>query len=168
MKVSSFFQFIFGFLIGICGFAGMFAVFGYILFLQMTKSPPRPQFAEEKTKPAKVVNKDKATPAKDALNKKTVKPAVDNKNTDKSKAEETQVIEEEKLPAGAYKGRITWSQGISLRDNPTNNSNRVGGVEYNGNVIVLKQSDDKAWLLVRVPNSSVEGWTKAGNVGKQE
>jgi hypothetical protein len=70
------------------------------------------------------------------------------------------------LPPGAYKARVTWPEGLSLRDAPNLESNRIGGVAFNQEVFVLKLSDDQRWQQVRLADSEQEGWIKAGNTQK--
>jgi hypothetical protein len=80
----------------------------------------------------------------------------------KEKASDT----DQTLPQGAYKGRVTWSSGLSLRADPNSSANRVGGVDYNSELIILETSQDGQWQKVRVANGSQEGWIKAGNIKK--
>lgn len=68
------------------------------------------------------------------------------------------------LPAGAYEARVTWPDGLILRDRPSYNAIPIGGIEYNGRVIVLGESSDKIWQQVSLEYSSQEGWIKGGNV----
>ncbi|MEA5619189.1 SH3 domain-containing protein [Cronbergia sp. UHCC 0137] len=68
------------------------------------------------------------------------------------------------LPVGAYRGNVTWPQGLSLRSSPQQDSERVGGVGANQKIIVLEESSDKAWLKIRLEGSDQEGWVKAGNI----
>ncbi|HEY9604967.1 MAG TPA: SH3 domain-containing protein, partial [Allocoleopsis sp.] len=69
------------------------------------------------------------------------------------------------LPPGAYKARVTWSEGLIVRDSPSVEGNRVGGVALNQEVIVLKDSPDGKWQQVRVTaEGEQEGWVRSGNV----
>ncbi|NJL84271.1 MAG: SH3 domain-containing protein [Chloroflexaceae bacterium] len=72
--------------------------------------------------------------------------------------------QEEPLPPGAYKARVTWDTGLSIRSAPDGES--VAGIEYNGELIVLEESPDKRWQRIRVAGSGQEGWVKAGNIQK--
>ncbi|QLE58073.1 SH3 domain-containing protein [Nostoc sp. TCL26-01] len=68
------------------------------------------------------------------------------------------------LPKGAYKGRVTWSQGLSLRAEPTQDAERIGGVGFNEKIIVLEENSDKTWVKIRTEDSKQEGWIKIGNI----
>ncbi len=70
------------------------------------------------------------------------------------------------LPPGAYPARITWHQGLVLRSEPKQDAERAGGVSFNQKIVVLLESDDKAWQKIRLEGSGQEGWVKAGNTQK--
>ncbi|MBP5977589.1 SH3 domain-containing protein [Brasilonema sp. CT11] len=75
------------------------------------------------------------------------------------------------LPPGAYHARITWKQGLILRGEPKQEAERIGGVGFNSKVIVLQESQDKAWQKIRAEGDEKEagkqeGWVKAGNTQK--
>jgi hypothetical protein len=70
------------------------------------------------------------------------------------------------LPSGAYRGRVSWAQGLSLRSQPNQEAERIGGVGFNQKIIVLSESEDKAWQKIRLEDSQQEGWVKAGNTEK--
>lgn len=72
------------------------------------------------------------------------------------------------LPPGAYRGRVTWSQGLSLRAEPNLDAERIGGVGFNEKIIVLEESQDKGWQKIRVEGSQQEGWVKIGNTQRDE
>lgn len=82
--------------------------------------------------------------------------------------ETPEVVQEEPLPDGAYNARVTWQKGLSLRAEPTQNANRVGGVGFNEKIIVLEVSPDNVWQKIRVEGSKQEGWVKAGNTRKTD
>ncbi|MEM7579768.1 MAG: SH3 domain-containing protein [Mastigocoleus sp.] len=106
------------------------------------------KIAEEKANAKSKVDSDvQSTPKPSPTPKKSVEP---------------------KLPPGAYKARVTWSQGLSLRSQPTLESERVGGVGFNSEVIVLSTSDDKSWQKIRILSTKQEAWVKAGNTKKVE
>jgi hypothetical protein len=67
------------------------------------------------------------------------------------------------LPPGAYKARVSWAEGLILRDAPGADANRTGGVSFNQDVFVLKESDDQRWQKIRAADGELEGWIKAGN-----
>ncbi|MCC5615005.1 SH3 domain-containing protein [Nostoc sp. CHAB 5836] len=70
------------------------------------------------------------------------------------------------LPSGAYRGRVSWAEGLSLRSQPNQEAERIGGVGFNQKIIVLSESEDKAWQKIRLEDSQQEGWVKAGNTEK--
>lgn len=149
--LSSFFQFILGFFLGIALLLGGTAALGYIVFTRMATSPEKPVFAEEKEK------------TKEVSAKKTVKPSKTDVNPSPT-PQASPEAEKEELPAGAYKARVTWSDGLSLRGNPSSEAERIGGLGYNARVIIL--STEGQWQKVRIPSSGQEGWIKSGNVEK--
>ncbi|BAY74691.1 SH3 type 3 domain-containing protein [Nostoc linckia NIES-25] len=72
------------------------------------------------------------------------------------------------LPSGAYRGRVSWAEGLSLRAQPNQDGERIGGVGFNQKIIVLEESEDKAWQKIRLEDSGQEGWVKAGNTEKTD
>lgn len=70
------------------------------------------------------------------------------------------------LPAGAYQGRVSWAEGLSLRSQPNQEAEKIGGVAFNQKIIILSESEDKAWQKIRLEGSEQEGWVKAGNTEK--
>ncbi|MBC6423407.1 MAG: SH3 domain-containing protein [Hormoscilla sp. SP5CHS1] len=70
------------------------------------------------------------------------------------------------LPPGTYEARVTWPEGLILRDRPSYNSLRIGGIGYNERVLVLGESSDKVWQRVRVSDNFQEGWIKGGNTAR--
>jgi hypothetical protein len=95
------------------------------------------------------------------LTKKILNPKLRQKKTEPETKPET-----EDLPAGAYQAKVTWSTGLSLRSEPSTDAERIGGVDYNAELIILSTSNDNQWQKVRVPSSGQEGWVKSGNVEK--
>jgi len=72
------------------------------------------------------------------------------------------------LEPGAYKARVSWSQGLSLRSEPNLDAERIGGAAYNQSIVVLGESADKNWQRVRLEDSEQQGWIKAGNTERVE
>ncbi|MBE9207167.1 SH3 domain-containing protein [Nostoc sp. LEGE 06077] len=68
------------------------------------------------------------------------------------------------LPPGAYPGRVTWSEGLSLRAEPNQEAEKVGGVTFNQKITVLEENPDKTWVKIRPEDSEQEGWVKIGNI----
>lgn len=61
-----------------------------------------------------------------------------------------------------YRARITLSQGLNLRESPSREAARIGGVDINTRITVLETSSDQEWQRVRLESSGREGWVKAG------
>lgn len=62
----------------------------------------------------------------------------------------------------AYSARVTQPAGLVLRAEPSRESEALGGLENNEDLVVLQSSPDGEWLRVRL-NDGGEGWIKAGN-----
>ncbi|MEC4895116.1 MAG: SH3 domain-containing protein [Oscillatoria sp. PMC 1051.18] len=142
--LSSLLQLFFGVVIGISLLAATAGGVGYYFLTKLSAPPAKPVFAEEKANKTTVAN-----PADSAT--ETEKEAQPKK---------------EKLPPGAYQARVTWPQGLSLRDTPSEDANRIGGIAFNKEIIILEESDDQNWQKVRIPDTDEEGWVKGGNVEK--
>ena len=149
MSLSGLAKFVIGFIIGVFLLVGAGAATGYYFLTKLTTPPPRPVFPEEQPKP-KTTAKAKNSTTKKLTSTSLVKPSSTPSPT--------------KLEPGAYKARVSWRDGLSLRAEPSIDANKVGGISYNQRVIVLKESDDKNWQQVRVEDGSQEGWVKAGNI----
>lgn len=72
--------------------------------------------------------------------------------------------EEETLPEGAFRARIVQPVGMVLRQGPSVETTRIGGIDYDEIVIVLSENSDQGWQNVQLPGSGVEGWIKSGNI----
>jgi hypothetical protein len=153
MSFSGIFKFILGFFIGILflTFCGVGAA--YYFWTRLSITPAKPIFAEEQPKKLPTAKKASLTQAS--------KPKQSSKPTPTPRKPPVK-----ELPPGAYKARVTWPEGLSLRDAPTLESNRIGGVAANQEVFVLKQSDDGKWQQVRLVEDNQEGWIKTGNTEK--
>ena len=66
-------------------------------------------------------------------------------------------------PPGSYEAVVVQPIGLIIRGGPGLEFEKMGGVDYNEEVLVLQTSEDDRWLNVRVPSSGLEGWVKAGN-----
>ena len=53
-----------------------------------------------------------------------------------------------------------------LRDQPDEDAGQLGGIAFDEEVIVLKESEDGRWQQIRIPDSDRQGWVKGGNVDK--
>lgn len=156
-SLSALLQFLIGFFLGVFFLVGGTAALGFVFLSRMTASPPKPIFAEEKEqtlteKPETTADvSESPDPEPETLAEASPEPVVEEK-------------EKEELPAGAYKARVTWSDGLSLRSTPGYDAERIGGVGYNSELIILRTEGE--WQRVRLPNSGQEGWVKAGNVAR--
>jgi uncharacterized protein YgiM (DUF1202 family) len=54
------------------------------------------------------------------------------------------------------------AQGLNLRESPSRDAVRIGGVVANTRITVLEESPDHEWQRVRLEDSGREGWVKAG------
>jgi uncharacterized protein YgiM (DUF1202 family) len=157
MSFSGLVKFLIGFVIAIGLLAGA-GVAGALYFVtKLTAPPERPVFANEKNAKAKPVAATSQPPAAStptatevSTNTSTSQPAV------------------KALEPGAYRGRVTWSSGLSIRNSPGSDAERIGSVAYNDAVVVLATSDDKRWVKIRSEDGSSEGWVKAGNIKRVE
>jgi hypothetical protein len=146
-------QLIIGILLGLSGLAAIAGGIGYYFFVtQMSTRPPKPIFAEER-KTAKSETKPKGQ----TKTKTTTKPTKPQDSTPEEQ-------KDNKLPSTAYDAKVIWKEGLSLKQEPNVSSRKVGGVGYNEQVAIIKESDDKQWLLIRPENEDTEGWVRAGNI----
>jgi hypothetical protein len=159
MTISGFFQFIIGFILGIIFFSAGTLGAAYLFLTKMAVNPAKPTFPAEKQE---TVADHKPSP--DSTNNELSSSATNSSEPQTKPEPEKQ----DDLPPGAYRARVTWSSGLSLRAEPSKDAERIGGVEYNGELIILNYSDDRGWQRVRIPDSSQEGWVKAGNVERIE
>lgn len=151
MSLSGIFQVLIGFVFGIALLAASGAAAAFYFWTKLSVVPTKPVFPEERVKPSPVAKKASFAIAS---NSKSKSPPIPKK------------LPPKELPPGAYKARVTWPEGLSLRDEPNLESNRLGGVAFNQEVFVLKQSDDQRWQQVRLADGDQEGWIKAGNTEK--
>ena len=151
MTISGFFQFIIGFILGIIFFSAGIAGAAYFYFTKMAVNPAKPTFpaAKPETVP------DKQTPSTQASSLFQTQA-------------KTEPEKKDNLPPGAYRARVTWPSGLSLRSSPSKGARRIGGVAYNWEIIILGYSSDRQWQQILVPGSGQEGWVKAGNVVRIE
>ena len=159
MNISSLFQFVIGFFVGIIFFTAGIAGGAYFFLTNVSQNPEKHIFAEEKPSPKQEKEKQKETQSKATNNES--KPA-----STQAVEKKPESIKEEELPSGAYFARVTWSTGLSLRAEPSIDAQKVGGIGYNSKLIVLSTSRDGNWQKVRLISNGQEAWVKAGNVAK--
>lgn len=139
---SVFLQFILGFFVGILLLVSGTTALAYVVFYRLNTLPPKPTFVEEKEEKAV-----EASNLESNVQQKAKKS--EEKSQEKIAAQQTQSspeIEEEKeekekdLPSGAYKASVIWPNGLSLRAEPGEDAQRIGGLDYKDEVIILKTS----------------------------
>lgn len=64
--------------------------------------------------------------------------------------------------AEGYPARVTQPIGLILRQDPSQDAEHIGGVEYESELVVLGESDDGEWQKVKLSNDQI-GWVKGGN-----
>lgn len=146
-------QLLIGITLGLALMVGGSVAAGYYVFTKLSVTPERPTFAEEKPKQP-VANASPVTNPKKASPEPILTPAP-------SPAPPSPEAE-----AALYKGVINWSDGLILRESPSNTASRIGGVGYNQQVVVLEESPDQNWQRIRIVATGKVGWIKAGNMDK--
>jgi Bacterial SH3 domain len=162
---SNLLKFILGFTLAIVILAGSGVATALYLMNRVAVLPSKPIFDNDAPdvkaqapKPEATGGKSSPSPSPQASAEAKPKPT-----TSPDKAETS-----EELPPGAYKARVSWSQGLSLRSEPKADSGRAGGVGFNAKIIVLEESPDKTWQKIRLEDSKQEGWVKAGNTKQDD
>ncbi|TRV05149.1 MAG: SH3 domain-containing protein [Microcystis wesenbergii Mw_MB_S_20031200_S109] len=169
-RLSGLLQFMVGFVLGVAILVGGATAVAYMLLSGMNSNPPKPVFTEEKkeeTKEEKTAVKPSPTattpvqeqPQAEVKESPTAAPAP--KAAPKPSPEETK----RETTSEGYQARVTWQSGLSLRSQPTSQSTRLGGLDYNTKVSVVGTSSDGQWQRVRLSDGR-EGWIKAGNISK--
>ncbi len=135
---------IFKFLIGIIMAVFILAGAGVaaVLFLasSVTRLPDRPTFPNDKT-----------------TNVAKTKPVTAGNQVAGNNQQNT-------LAPGSYRARVTEPVGLILRDTPSRDAKRLGGIAYEEELIVLEESSDKLWQRVKVTDGSDRtGWVSGGN-----
>ncbi|NEP46979.1 MAG: SH3 domain-containing protein [Okeania sp. SIO2H7] len=68
------------------------------------------------------------------------------------------------LEPGAYRAVVVEPIGLILRDTPSRDAVRIGGISYQEEVIVLETTEDGRWERVRVDDGGDRiGWVSGGN-----
>ncbi len=158
MSCSGLAKLLIGVFLGVAILASAGVGAGYYFFTQMSIIPSPPVFSEER--PKKPTSPAKSSPT---ATKKAPAPLVSPK---------TEPIPKEsappKLEPGAYQARITWREGLILREKPSSDANAITSIPYNQKIAVIKESDDKLWQQVRIEETNQEGWIRAGNIEKTD
>jgi cytoskeletal protein RodZ len=163
MMVSNVLKYILGIFLAIVVLIGG-GVATALYFMNRTAVPPtKPIFANDS--PEIKAQAPKTPGASPALTPTPVEAQTTKPNATPTLSPDT-TESKKPLPAGAYNARVSWSQGLSLRAEPKQDAEKVGGVSLNQKIIVLEESQDKVWQKIRLEDSDQEGWVKAGNTKK--
>ncbi|BDI15883.1 hypothetical protein ANSO36C_16850 [Nostoc cf. commune SO-36] len=159
-------KFILGFFLAIAVLIGGGAAIA-LYFMNRTGIPPaKPVYSNDS--PSVKAQAPKAT--EPGGTKTTLTPGANTKSSPSSTSTPTvspkATPSTKPLPSGAYRGRVNWAEGLSLRAKPNQEAERIGGVGFNQKIIILEESEDKAWQKIRLEGSEQEGWVKAGNTEK--
>lgn len=135
---------------------------------RLTAVPPKPAFANdtEETYGAPLDQQEpQAEPTTELkpLGEQTAPPAAPQPEAAPAD-QQAEAPTESAAPeeAEGYAARVTQPIGLILRQDPAQDAEHVGGVEYEAELTVLGESDDGEWLKVKLSNDQV-GWVKAGN-----
>jgi cytoskeletal protein RodZ len=157
-RLSTILQFVLGFILGIALLSGVAVSAAYFYLSSISEYPPKPSFPEEETSPE--VETEPTSPSVETEAEETTQEVEETPEPEPQSEPEPP----EELPSGAYKARVTWPEGLSLRAEPSANAERIGGIDFNDEIVILEESGDQQWQRVRVGESDREGWVKAGNV----
>ncbi|NEP84073.1 MAG: SH3 domain-containing protein [Okeania sp. SIO3C4] len=145
MNLYSLFKFLVGFILAILLLVGASAAAVLYFAAKLTKMPEKPIFTNEKPIAQKV---SMSSPGS---------------------ANTTSQNLSNQLAPGTYRAIVVEPIGLILRDTPSRDANRIGGISYQEKVIVLEESSDKRWQKVRVDDGSNRtGWVSGGNTEKLE
>ncbi len=130
---------------------GSYFAFNYLM-TQLTKLPPKPTFPNDNPDFVKKNSKPKSS-------KSAVKPDIKQpKDLDKE-------VVKKPLPPGSFEGRVTYSEGLVLRDSSSRGSATIGSVAFNEKVTILETTADNEWQKIRTKNDK-DGWIRGGNIQK--
>lgn len=134
---------------------------------EFTKPPAKPIFPNDKpaSKPKSVVTTSQPKPSPSPTPPQpspSVSPSPSPSVSPSPTPTPSATPSPQPSPTAETQARITISEGLNLRDQPSRDGERVGGVDYNEEVVVLEESPDKEWQRVRVPSTGQEGWIRAG------
>ncbi|MEO0947972.1 MAG: SH3 domain-containing protein [Cyanobacteria bacterium J06641_5] len=180
-------QFVLGFFVGIALLIGAGSVTAYYFFTRLSATPPPPDFsekveaseagaapAEKAAEPAAAAAQPETQPEAQATAaatpeaKETPAPVEEKQAPEEIKEPEKPKTLQEEFGEQAYRGRVTWPQGLSLRSDPSASGSRVGGVYYNDELVVIGTSSDGRWQQVHIPATGARAWVKAGNVARAQ
>lgn len=159
-------KFILGFFLAIAVLIGSGVAIALYFINRTGISPAKPVFSNDS--PSVKAQAPKAT--QPGGTKPTLTPGTNTESSPTSTSTPTEspktTPSPKPLPSGAYRGRVSWAEGLSLRSQPNQEAERIGGVGFNQKIIILEESEDKSWQKIRLQDSEQEGWVKAGNTEK--
>jgi Bacterial SH3 domain len=158
---SGLIKFILGFLLAIAVLIGGGVAVGLYFINRTGISPSKPVFSNDS--PSVKAQAPKTT---EPGAKPTLTPGTPIQSSPTATESPKATPSPKALPAGAYQGRVSWAEGLSLRKEPNQDAEKIGGVTFNQKIIILEESQDKAWQKIRLQDSDQEGWVKAGNTEK--
>jgi outer membrane biosynthesis protein TonB len=168
-RLSGLLQFMVGFVLGVVILVGGATAVAYMLLSGMNSNPPKPVFTEEKkeetkeektaVKPSPIPNTPVQEQSQAAVKESPSAPAP------KAAPKPSPGATKKETTSEGYQARVTWQSGLSLRAEPTSQSTRLGGLDYNTKVSVVGTSSDGQWQRVRLSDGR-EGWIKAGNISR--
>jgi cytoskeletal protein RodZ len=164
MSFSGLAQFILGFFLGVFILTGTGAAAAYFFLNRFSDAPAKPTYSEEDASESSNGENPSASTPEKASTEATSTSAVESSAPDPPQPESRTI--EERFGEQAYEARVTWPSGLSLRDRPSVNASRVGGVYYQDQLVVIGKSSDGDWQQVYIPGSGQQAWVKAGNVEK--
>ncbi|MBE9091730.1 SH3 domain-containing protein [Microcystis aeruginosa LEGE 11464] len=168
-RLSGLLQFMVGFVMGVVILVGGATAVAYMLLSGMNSNPPKPVFTEEKkeeTKEEKAAKPIPTTPVQEQPQAE-VKESPTAAPAPKAAPKPSPEARKREATSEGYQARVTWQSGLSLRSEPTSESTRLGGLDYNTKVSVVGTSSDGQWHRVRLSDGR-EGWIKAGNISRVE
>lgn len=155
MTWNSVAKFLLGVSLAIAIMIGGSVVVALYFMYKVTSHPPKPVFANEKVaKVEKASTKNTAQPP----------PPAKQPNTQPTPSPTPSASPSE---PGAYKARVIWEQGLSLRTEPSLDAERMKLLDYDQQIVVLEESADKNWQKVRLADGE-QGWIKAGNIERTQ
>ena len=168
-RLSGLLQFMVGFVLGVVILVGGATAVAYMLLSGMNSNPPKPVFTEEKkeeTKEEKAAKPIPTTPVQEQPQAE-VKESPTAAPAPKASPKPSPEARKREATSEGYQARVTWQSGLSLRSQPTSESTRLGGLDYNTKVSVVGTSSDGQWQRIRLSDGR-EGWIKAGNISRVE
>ena len=150
-------KFFIGLILALSVLIGGSVATGLYLMSKVTAPPPKPVFANDRASVKAYRSPDSKTTERAAVN--------DAKPIATPTLSETPSLKP--LEPGAYRARVSWSEGLILRSAPSLDSERVGGIDYNQQIVVLEENPDKSWQRIRLEDNK-QGWIKAGNIERVE